>query len=197
MCKNVSSPLHYTSKICSFVDAGISCFFWILTVTLSRLLLTMSLFCYNTTHLNISCHTFRDLLSLFHSLLQPFFTNIYVPSSVHSRSHSSPSYSSVHLLYSFTAWRNGSFYSKWWHKWCDHNYLFRETYLVLLFHATFLLSKTRNSLRLPVCHSLPTESIMGNCNKKQEQTKTHRKVLAETHPKWVGHGKVLTFCLKC
>lgn len=77
MCENVSSPLHCASKICSFVDTAISCFFWILIVTLSRLLLTMSLFCYNTTHLNISCHTFRDLLRLFCSSLQPFFTNIY------------------------------------------------------------------------------------------------------------------------
>lgn len=88
-------------------------------------------------------------------------------------------------------------WSTWWHKWCDHDYIFRETYLTSLFHATFLLSKTCNSLRLPVCHSLPTEPIMWNCNKKQEQRKAHRKVLAETHPTWVGHGKVWTFCMKC
>lgn len=192
MCENVSSPLHCASKICSFVDTGISCFFWILIVTLSRLLLTMSLFCYNTTHLNISCHTFRDLLRLFCSSLQPFFTNIYVPFSVHSRPHSSHSYSSVHLLCSFTAWGNRYFYSKWWHKWCDHNYIFREMYLVLLFQETFLLSKTRNSLRLTVCHSLPVP-LWGTATRKRNKQKPIERSLLKLIQHELGMAKYELF----
>ena len=142
-------------------------------------------FCWQCHSTLLQCYTpwISPVLS---SEIQPsvFFTSAYAVLLIfipfpQSASDLAPSFHTA--LYVICAYsqpgRNGSSYFQGF-KWCDHNCTFGETLLVLYIkHLSFLLSEAGDPPRLPACCSFPT----GKGNKRQENLKTHRKLLTETH----------------